>query len=57
MPPTEKYDHLGQKALQYRKYFCVLKRNQHRKFFASAYNEYRMLCAYKEEWEETWLTA
>ena len=45
MAPTEKYDHLGQKALQCRKYFCVVKRNQRRKFLPSAYNEYRMLRA------------
>lgn len=45
MPPTEKYDHLGQKPLQCRKYFSVVKRNQLRKFLPSAYNEYRMLRA------------
>lgn len=45
MPSTEKYDHLGQKALQCRKYFCVVKRNQLRKFLPSAYNKYRMLRA------------
>lgn len=45
MPSTEKYDHLGQKPLQCRKYFCVVKRNQLRKFLPSAYNKYRMLRA------------
>lgn len=45
MPSTEKYDHLEQKPLQCRKYFCVVKRNQRRKFLPSAYNKYRMLRA------------
>lgn len=45
MPSTEKYDHLEQKPLQCRKYFCVVKRNQRRKFLSSAYNKYRMLRA------------
>ena len=44
IPSTEKYDHLG-KTLAMQKILLLVKRNQCRKYFSSAYNEYRMLRA------------